>query len=272
MKQVVCRAHPRLALDCGLSENRQPQVIPALLPAIASTSPHLVFVHDSIDGDTLNNMEYYPIDPANYGVTVASTKPAPSINDVRRKRQRDESSSKDGCNSEHGGLSSTSSAALDTSATKRQRTGESGEVNQIGEATANTSSSSKAASSSMPAAAPTSSTPDSVDARRLEKLAAQEQRREERWKRNSRAAIARDLGHEVDSDGERQYWQDLKARCCAEEARRKALSPEVSSIRRMLSNMICSSALGDLCPKDCISPLSPHVKSAQRSALTVQFK
>jgi hypothetical protein len=183
-------------------------------------------------------MEYYPIDHANYGITVAPTKPATASKDVRRKRQRDEGSGDVGRNSEHDGSSATAAVAANTSPTKRQRTGEPGEVNQIREATDTPSSSSKAAPSSMPTAAPTSSTPDSADARRLEKLAAREQRRKERWKRNTRQAIARVLGHEVDSDGERKYWQECSARDRAEEARREALSPEVSSACHLLSRMI----------------------------------
>jgi hypothetical protein len=45
-------------------------------------------------------------------------------------------------------------------------------------------------------------------------------------KRNRRANIAKQVGHEVDSDGEREYWQAVEDHWDAEEARRQALSPE----------------------------------------------
>jgi hypothetical protein len=59
-----------------------------------------------------------------------------------------------------------------------------------------------------------------------EKLEARKQRLEESRKRKRRENIARKVGHEVDSDGEQEYWRAALDRHVAEEARRQALSPE----------------------------------------------
>jgi hypothetical protein len=184
-------------------------------------------------------MEYYPIDPGNYGITVAPTRPATNYKDLRRKRQRDESSG------DVSPTSTTASVAAKTSRTAGQRIGEPGEVKEIREATDAPSSSSKAAVNPVATAAPTSPPTDLADAKNLEKLAERQQRREERWKRNTRAAIARELGHEVDSDGEHQYWEECRARSREEEARREALSPEVRPACHMSLRMI-TRALWDI--------------------------
>jgi hypothetical protein len=189
-------------------------------------------------------MEYYPIHPGNYGITVDSIKTATTTKNVRRKRKREDDSGDVGRNSEHDRSTSTSSAAVNTPATTRRIIGESREVNQIGEATdtsslpnvaVNPSSTTAPTSSST---APTSSATDSADAKRLEQLAERKQRQEEKWKRNRRESIARVIGHDVDSDGEREYWRSCSARDRAEEARREALSPEVSSAHPHVIRMI----------------------------------
>ena len=183
-------------------------------------------------------MEYFPIHPSNYGVTIDSKKPSTPDEDVRRKRRREEDSGEVGRSREHDGLASTSSTAVNTSARKSPRTGEPGELNRIREAEETASSSSTAAPSSLSTAAPSSSATDSANAKCLEKLATREQQREEKRKRRIRENIARQVGHEVDSDGERQYWQGFRARISEEEARREALSPEVSSAYHMFSRII----------------------------------
>jgi hypothetical protein len=94
------------------------------------------------------------------------------------------------------------------------------------------------ASSLLPSVAHASLATESDEAKRLEGLAAREQQRQERRKRNVRASRAREVGHEVHSDGEFQYWEEWSARDRAEEARRMALSPEVSSAYQMLSGGI----------------------------------
>lgn len=108
-------------------------------------------------------------------------------------------------------------------------------MNRNSEAIEIPSSTSSAASTSVSTVAPASSITDSSEAKRLERLAARQPRRLERSTQNVRASIAREVGHEVDSDGERQYWEECRARDRAEEARRMALSPEVSSAYQMLS-------------------------------------
>jgi len=207
-------------------------------------------------------MEYFPIHPSNYGVTIDSKKPSTIDKDVRRKRRREEDSGEVGRSREHDGLASTSSTAVNTSTHTSPRTGEPGELNRIREAKEAASSSSKIASSSLSTtassslsttassslstapssslstAAPPSSATDSANAKHLEKLAAREQQRKEKRKRRIRENIAKKVGHEVDSDGERQYWQEFSAHLRAEEARREALSPEVSSAYHMFSGMI----------------------------------
>ena len=54
----------------------------------------------------------------------------------------------------------------------------------------------------------------------------QTQRQLKSLKRRVRARIARQVGHEVDSDGEKECWQSCRERDGVEAARRKALSPE----------------------------------------------
>jgi hypothetical protein len=55
-------------------------------------------------------------------------------------------------------------------------------------------------------------------------------KRELEMTQRGRAKIAEELGHEVDSDGEREYynarWAEMNAAFLAEDARRNALSPE----------------------------------------------
>jgi hypothetical protein len=183
-------------------------------------------------------MEYFPIHPSNYGVTIDSKKPSTIDKDVRRKRRREEDSGEVGRSREHDGLASTSSTAVNTSTHTSPRTGEPGGLNRIREAEEAASSLSTTASSSLSTAAPPSSATDSANAKHLEKLAAREQQRKEKRKRRIRENIAKKVGHEVDSDGERQYWQEFRAHLSAEEARREALSPEVSSTYHMFSGMI----------------------------------
>lgn len=180
-------------------------------------------------------MEYYPLHPGTYGISLETFKPAATRHDVSRKRPRDEDSGDAGRNNEHDVLASSSSTTVNTPENTRQRTGEPGEVNRNSEAIEIPSSTSSAASTSVSTVAPASSITDSSEAKRLERLAARQPRRLERLTQNVRASIAREVGHEVDSDGERQYWEECRARDRAEEARRMALSPEVSSAYQMLS-------------------------------------
>jgi len=167
-------------------------------------------------------MEYYPLHPGTYGITIETFKPATTGKDVSRKRPRDEVSGDEGRNNEHDGSASLSSAAVNRPGNTRQRTGEPGEVNRNREVIEIPSSTSNAA--------PASSRTDSDEAKRLERRAAREQQLEDKRKRIRRENIAREVGHEVDSDGERQYWQECFARDRAEDARREALSPEVSPV------------------------------------------
>lgn len=73
------------------------------------------------------------------------------------------------------------------------------------------------------------------------KREAQTELRKEKRKRRIRETISKEIGHEIDTDGEREYWAVLSAKLHAEEARRQALSPEARrrtlTMRQSISGM-----------------------------------
>jgi hypothetical protein len=207
-------------------------------------------------------MEYYPLHPGTYGITLEDFNPAITSKEASRKRPRDEDSGDAGRSNGHDGSASSSSAAVDRPGITGQGIGEPGEVNRNREVTQIPSSTSNAASRISSTVAPASSRTDSDEAKRLERRAAREQQRKDKQKRTRRENIAKQVGHEVDSDEERQYWQESLARHRAEAARREALSPEVSSAFQNVIKEDCSSCLADDRLLDCIALFLLYVRSA----------
>jgi hypothetical protein len=163
-------------------------------------------------------MEYFAVDPGVYGITIRSTPQALTSGDASDKRHRDKDSGVACRNIPSAQPSSDSSSALHA-ASNASRT-----IVQSGEGTRNREVTHKLSSSSTVASSP--STREPTNSSQLEKLEARRQRLAESRKRKRRENIAREVGHEVDSDGEREYFRALYDRDVAEETRRKAISPE----------------------------------------------
>lgn len=171
-------------------------------------------------------MEYFAVDPGVYGITIGSTPRAPASGDASGKRHGDKDSGDTGHNSPSAQPSSASSTTLHAASNASQSIAQPSEGTRNEGVTHKLSSSSTTAPTSSSTVAPSPSTREPPNANQLEKLEARKQRLAESRKRKRRENIARKVGHEVDSDGEREYWQAVHDRLAAEEARRQALSPE----------------------------------------------
>jgi hypothetical protein len=171
-------------------------------------------------------MEYFAVDPGVYGITIKSTPQAPTSDDASDKRHGDKDSGDTGRNSPSAQPSSASSTTLHAASNASRSIAQSGEGTRNGGVTHKLSSSSTTAPTSSSTVAPSPSTREPTNANQLEKLEARKQRLAESRKRKRRENIARKVGHEVDSDGEREYRRAFHDRIVAEETRRQALSPE----------------------------------------------
>ena len=171
-------------------------------------------------------MEYLAVDPGVYGITIRATPQAPTSDDASDKRHGDKDSGDAGRNSPSAQPSSASSAALHAASNTSRSIAQSGEGTRNGGVMHNLSSSLTTAPNSSSTAAPSPSTRELTNANQLEKIEARKQRLAESRKRKRRENIAREVGHEVDSDGEREYLRAVHDRHVAEETRRQALSPE----------------------------------------------
>jgi hypothetical protein len=171
-------------------------------------------------------MEYFAVDPGVYGITIGSTPRAPASGDASGKRHGDKDSGDTGHNSPSAQPSSASSTTLHAASNASQSITQPSEGTRNEGVTHKLSSSSTTAPTSSSTVVPSPSTREPPNANQLEKLEARKQRLAESRKRKRRENIARKVGHEVDSDGEREYWQAVHDRLAAEEARRQALSPE----------------------------------------------
>jgi hypothetical protein len=171
-------------------------------------------------------MEYFAVNPSVYGITIKPTPQAPTGDVASDKRHRDKDSGDAIRNSPSAQPSSASSTALHAASNASRSIAQSGEGTRNRGVMHKLSSSSTTAPTSSSTVAPSPSTREPTNANQLEKLEARKQRLEESRKRKRRENIARRVGHEVDSDGEREYWRAVHDRHAAEEARRQALSPE----------------------------------------------
>lgn len=185
-------------------------------------------------------MEHFAVDPRVYGVEIRAAPQVSKSDDASNKEKGDKTSSDASRNSPPVRLSSVSSVAPPPASSARQSTVQPVDGTQT-----------EGVSHTLSSSLMTASTSSAVDASRLpkrrlastdqqEKLEARKERSEQNRKRIRRENIARQVGHEVDSDGEREYWQASHDRLVAEEARRQALSPEA---QRKEDNELSAKAL-----------------------------
>lgn len=163
-------------------------------------------------------MEYSAVDPRAYGVTIRSTPQVPTSDDVSDNRHGDKHTGDASRNSPSVEPSSASSTALHAASNASRTIAQPGEGTRNGGVTHKVSSSTTALTSSAPVV-PSPSMREPTNANQLDKLM-------ENRKRRRRENIAKQVGHEVDSDGEREYWRGVEDTLAAEEARRQELSPE----------------------------------------------
>ena len=170
-------------------------------------------------------MKYSVIDPSVYGIKInPGSHPSDSIDVSDRTGANEDSGA-----TEHASLSahpsSTTSSALPAVADTSQSAAQFPGATQEGEVTHQPSSSltTNGTSSSVTAARPQRRVSPSKQQERLE---ARKQRSAEIRKRKTRENIARKVGHEVDSEGEEEYWRACRDRDIAEQDRRQRLSPD----------------------------------------------
>jgi hypothetical protein len=171
-------------------------------------------------------MEYFAVDPDVYGITVRSTPHAPTSDGASNKRHGDKDSGDAGRNSPSAQPSLASSTALHAAYNAGPSIAQSGEGTRNGEVTHKLCSSSTTAPTSSSTIAPSPSMREPTNVNQLEKLEARKKRLAESQKRKRRDNLAKKVGHEVDSDGEREHFRAVLGRHFAEGARRQALSPE----------------------------------------------
>jgi hypothetical protein len=168
------------------------------------------------------SMNYRAIDPRAYGIKIRST-PRASIRGVANDKETTDKDSGDSSRDSSSMQSSlATSTALETTSDPNQG------VTQSIDGTRN-----EELLSSRTTTPPLSSTVARQSPRRGPATTDQKAKHELRWqrfkedrKRRRRERLVEAAGHELDSDGEREYLQASYARFAAEEARRKALSPE----------------------------------------------
>jgi hypothetical protein len=150
-------------------------------------------------------MEYSPIDPKTYGVTL----PPPSP-------RRDNPGHEDHEQVKPASYQTAPSATNHAHGSEPENTGEASNDNSPG----GRSSPQRTASN------PTPTAPSSSRRKRARQSSTSQcEEEKKRWRQN----LARRLGREgdtINSDEEREYWDALEQRYAAEEARRNALSPE----------------------------------------------
>ncbi|KAJ4514887.1 hypothetical protein HRR75_004251 [Exophiala dermatitidis] len=170
---------------------------------------------------------YRAIDPRVYGIHIRSTPRASISGDTNNKGTRDKD--KDPSDASHNRSSgtqssSTSSTALDTTFNPAQG------VTQFIDGTRNGELLSSLTTTTTPTLsstiAPHSSRREPATTDQQAKHEQRRQRLKESHNRRRRERIAKKVGHEIDSDGEREYWRAVYDRSMAESARREALSPE----------------------------------------------
>lgn len=169
---------------------------------------------------------YTAIDPSVYGIKIRSTPQASISGDVSDKKPGDKDPGDSSHHSSSAQLSSASSTALHTVAKGSRNIAQVIEGTRSGEVIHMPSSALTTASPSSSTATrhPPTCEPASTD--QQGKPQARQQRLAEKQKRTRRKRIAWEVGDEVDSDGEEEYWLAFDNRLEAEEARREALSPE----------------------------------------------
>ncbi|KIW20496.1 hypothetical protein PV08_01071 [Exophiala spinifera] len=173
-------------------------------------------------------MKYSTIDPKVYGIKITS-KPQTSINgDGRQQNSGQKASGEANHKSSSAQPASVSSVPLHTASNTSQSVAQLVQPTRNDEVTSSTaaSASSMATSTLSSTVSPHPTTREPATINQQAKLGAREQRLAENRKRRRRDNIAAEVGHEVDSDGEREYWEAISRRHAAEEARRQALSPE----------------------------------------------
>ncbi|KAL2429291.1 hypothetical protein ABEF95_002763 [Exophiala dermatitidis] len=170
---------------------------------------------------------YRAIDPRVYGIHIRSTPRASISGDTNNKGTRDKD--KDPSDASHNRSSgtqssSTSSTALDTTSNPAQG------VTQFIDGTRNGELLSSLTTTTTPTIsstiAPHSSRREPATTDQQAKHEQRRQRLKESHNRRRRERIAKKVCHEIDSDGEREYWRAVYDRSMAESARREALSPE----------------------------------------------
>jgi len=164
-------------------------------------------------------MEYSSIDPKVYGIKIRSTQRTSTSDDASNKKGGDKGSGSANNNSPAAKPSLATPAALHTASNASQS------IARFAEGTRNRGVTHTTALTPLPTVVPPP-THESASTNQQEKLEAQRQPLDDTRKRKRRQNIAKKLGHEVDSDGEREYLRELSDRLGAEEARRQALTPE----------------------------------------------
>ncbi|EXJ54956.1 uncharacterized protein A1O5_12867 [Cladophialophora psammophila CBS 110553] len=171
-------------------------------------------------------MKYSTIDRSVYGIKIRSTPQASIGGEASEKKTGDKASDDDSHNCSSAQPSSASSTPLHSAS----NTGQS--ITQFVERTHNGGVSHELPSPLTTTAtlsstvAPHPPTSERASIHQQEKIKTRKERLAESRKRRRRENVARKVGHDVDSDEEREYWRAVFNRHAAEEARRQALSPE----------------------------------------------
>ncbi|KIW63053.1 hypothetical protein PV04_09931 [Phialophora macrospora] len=168
------------------------------------------------------SMNYRALDPSVYGIKIKSTPRVSTSGDADDKETRDKASGDASHNTSSTQSSSASLTALDATSNSNQGVRQFVGGIRSGELP------------SSPTITPTLSSTVARHSPRREPASTNQQakhelrrqRFQEGQKRRRRERIAKAVGHEIDSDGEREYWRAKFDRFAAEEARRAALSPE----------------------------------------------
>ena len=150
-------------------------------------------------------MNYSTVDPKVYGIKITSTSQVPPSDGVSGRAAGNKEDGSGSTDKPPDQLSPASPATLRAASSARQNT------SQLVDGTGDDGD---------------TNTREAARQAQQEKRKAQTERQEEIRKRRRREVIAGEVGHEVDSDGEREYWQAMEEREAAEDARRQALSPE----------------------------------------------
>ncbi|KAL9615755.1 MAG: hypothetical protein Q9160_009282 [Pyrenula sp. 1 TL-2023] len=171
-------------------------------------------------------MKHSVIDPRVYGDDIRSARQDSNGDDGGNKNQGDKISGTASRNIPPTEPSSVSSAAPCIPSSARPNPVQPVEEDRNEGVHGTLISSPTTASTSSPVDVPRPPKRRLASTNQQEQIEEREQRSEQKRKRIRRENIARIVGHEVDSDGEREYFRACRDRDVAEVARRKALSPE----------------------------------------------